>query len=95
MKRIFKNELERRIRELLQDRDSSEIYGVYLQKREPRKSYINFVRPETTSFFFDFLHSTLLEVEPAPEEPANNEPDSVVGLSRTSSNERSISAMQK
>ena len=40
IRRIFKNELERRVRELLQDRDSSDMYGVYLQKREPRKSYI-------------------------------------------------------
>lgn len=55
MKRIFKNELERRIRELLQDRDSSDMYGAYLQRREPRKSYINFLRPETTTFLFDFI----------------------------------------
>lgn len=63
MKRIFKNELERRIRELLQDRDSSDMYGAYLQRREPRKSYINFLRPETTTFLFDFIWNKLLEVD--------------------------------
>jgi len=63
IKRIFKNELERRIRELLQDRDSTDMYGIYLQKREPRKSYINFLRPETTTFLFDFICNKLLETD--------------------------------
>jgi hypothetical protein len=62
MKRVFKNELERRLRELLQEREGSEMYGVYLQKREPRKSYFNFLRPETATYLFDFLYNKLLEV---------------------------------
>ena len=93
MKRIFKNELERRIRELLQERDSSEMYGVYLQRREPRRSYINFLRPETTTFLFDFLFAKLLEVEPepAPSEPVDQCEDTVVGISRNSSFDRTMS----
>ena len=68
IKRIFKNELERRIRELLQDRDSSDMYGVYLQRREPRRSYINFLRPETTTFLFDFICNKLLETGESSQE---------------------------
>ena len=63
MRRIFKNELERRIREQLQDREATCLYGVYLQKREARKSYVNFLRPETATNLFEFLYTKLLEVD--------------------------------
>lgn len=64
MRRIFKNELERRVREQLQDRDSSNLYGVCLHKQEARRSYMNFLRPETATTLFEFLYTKLLEVGP-------------------------------
>jgi len=86
MKRVFKNELERRVRELMQEREGSEMYGVYLQKREPRKSYFNFMRPETTNFLFDFLYNKLLEVPPQPEAASSDQTDdTVLVMSKNSS----------
>jgi len=86
MRRIFKSEIERRMRELLQDRDSSEMYGVYLHKNEPRKSYINFLRPESATFIFDYLFTQLLEVKPTPEimEMPNNTDNTVDMISKNS-----------
>lgn len=92
MKRIFKNELERRIRELLQDRDSSEMYGIYLQKREPRISYINFLRPETTTFLFDFLYNKLLDTnvgDTKTQKEEEKKEDISLPISRDSSRDRS------
>lgn len=92
MKRIFKNELERRMREMLQDKDSSEMYGVYLHKRDPRKSYINFLRPETATYMFDFIFGQLMEVEPKgkPIQTNNATSDSVAMISRNESTDKDI-----
>mmetsp|Transcript_11318 Transcript_11318/g.11274 ORF Transcript_11318/g.11274 Transcript_11318/m.11274 type:complete len:556 (-) Transcript_11318:35-1702(-) len=87
MRRIFKGELERRMRELLQDRDSSEMYAVYLHKNEPRKSYMDFLRPESSTFIFDYLFTQLLEVRPQQEivRTPQNIDNSVEMVSKSSS----------
>jgi hypothetical protein len=92
MKRIFKNELERRMREMLQDKDSSEMYGVYLHKRDPRRSYVNFLRPETVTYMFDFIFSQLMEVElkELPVEANSGTNDSAAMISRNESSDNNL-----
>jgi hypothetical protein len=80
------------MREMLQDKDSSEMYGVYLHKRDPRRSYVNFLRPETVTYMFDFIFSQLMEVElkEQPVEVNSGTNDSAAMISRNESSDNNL-----
>lgn len=73
LRRIFKNELERRLRDQLQDRDASTMLVVPQPQKEARRAYVHFLRPETATTLFEFIYSKLLDVDPEPsKQEANN-----------------------